>query len=333
GELEGLRRGRGQRQELADLVHLEPVRPPPVLEPAVRASPLRAGREPVHVAAVDARPLGQENGLTGGAPLDPAGGNRAVRTADALADGEVPVVTFEAGPAAPELRVSRVKIDEHAPAKPPRHRLQSQVPAQIHEKRGLVGPSEHLVPLGTLDPLSLSLKQRRLALEPEAPRHGLEPLGRPTVRRGERLDEVDVALEPLETEYPAEAGPGRSCVARFVRERPADDHGWHLLHGLNEEALGGAAVQLDEVRYPAARLPVLALHDPRETRPDEEILDEVRGEQHPGVPVPEHVRDELATERPLVGIGNLKIADVTLAVRFDALVEVGKHEPQNAARF
>ena len=48
-------------------------------------------------------------------------------------------MTFEAGPAAPELRVSRVEIDEHAPAKPPRHRLQSQVPAQIHEKRGLVG--------------------------------------------------------------------------------------------------------------------------------------------------------------------------------------------------
>src|SRR5205823_4709355 len=78
------------------------------------------------------------------------------------------------------------------------------------------------------------------------------------------------------------------------------------LHRLHEEAFILTVVELEDPEEATRRLAIGTLLDSREARLEKKLLDEIVGEEHSRVAVPEHVEDELAAEASCVVVGHQK---------------------------
>src|SRR3954470_4527464 len=92
-DLETVGRAPWELDELAELVHLEAVGAPAVLDRPERPAPGRDRGEAVALPHLDQRPILEHHRLANRAPVDSSGRNRAVVAADPLTDREVRVVS------------------------------------------------------------------------------------------------------------------------------------------------------------------------------------------------------------------------------------------------
>src|SRR5262249_18974431 len=100
----------------------------------------------------------------------------------------------------------------------------------------------------------------------------------------------------------------------------------------DEEALGLAIVQRDDVCMSAARLSVADVVHLGEARLAEGLLDEVADEERARVAVPHELGNELPSKRRHLVVRNYEVASIAPTVRIERHLEVGQAEAQDAAR-
>src|SRR5206468_5065391 len=216
-DLERVLHALGDRREAPELVRLLTVEPPVRLDAAVGAAPAGDGPEAFAVRALD-RPLVEHDRRSQWSPANPVHGQRAIGTADVLAERVMEVVAVQSpgkeAVVVPELCVGGVvvQVDLHA-----RSTLQlrpRQVATDVEQQCRRLGAGDQLIGRRAREEIAVDVERGANTLE-------VLPLGARYLTR--LFDECDVETQPPQPDHERDARPGVAAVRGLAAQHAGDD--------------------------------------------------------------------------------------------------------------